>query len=185
MKQKIITCARDIYLEDGYNGFSMRKIAQCVGISATAIYRHFSDKEDLLFSVLLTGFREFSKYLKRCESEPTPIERLLRSAYEYMNFALEHPAYYEMMFITTDQIAGLKGLNQKGADEMEATYLYHHQLVEDCQFKNQDVDQLSLAMWAFSHGFASLFLAGKLPLTQEEFLDIYQIQVKNYMEQQK
>ncbi len=181
MKEKIIHCARDIYIESGYNGFSMRKIAQCADISATAIYRHFSDKEDLLFNILLTGFRVFATYLQRCEKEPTPIERLLRSSKEYVNFALEHPAYYEMMFITTDQLTGLKGLNQKGSNEMEATYSYHHKLVENCNFKTQETNQLALAIWAFSHGFASLYLAGKLPLDKQEFIYAYQTQMENML----
>jgi len=181
MKEKIITCARDIYVEHGYNGFSMRKIAACADISATAIYRHFPDKESLLFNILLTGFRLFSTYLKRCEVEPTPIECLQRSSREYMNFALEHSGYYEIMFMTTDQMTGLKNLNQQGAKEMEATYLFHHQLVVNCRFKDQNIDQLAATIWAFGHGLVSLFLVGKLPLSQDEFMAMYENQLHNYL----
>ena len=179
MKDRIIICARDTFLKTGYNGFSMRKVANCAEISATAIYRHFKNKEELLFNVLLTGFREFSRYLKRCEVEKTAIDRLLRSSKEYINFALDHAAYYEMMFVSTEQMTGLKDLNQNGADEMQATYLYHWQLVDDCNFENQNTDQLALALWASCHGFASLYLAGKLPLEKNDFLKIYHTQMEN------
>lgn len=185
MKNEILHCARDIYLEQGYSGFSMRKVAQCAGISATAIYRHFSDKEALLFGVLLQGFRVFTSYLKRCETETTPLERLIRSSREYMNFALEHSAYYEIMFMNTDNMTGLKSLNQKGVEEMQSSYFYHYQLVEDCQFKNQrsgkNLEQLVAAIWAFSHGLVSLFLAGQLPLEPDEFTNLYETQMKNYL----
>ncbi len=181
MKQKIITCARDIYLKHGYNNFSMRKVAACAGISATAIYRHFSDKESLLFNILLTGFRLFSTYLKRCETESTPFQCLLKSSQEYMNFALENPSYYEIMFMTTDQMTGLKNLNQQGAQEMQATYLFHHQLVVNCQFQNQNIDQLAAAIWAFGHGMVALYLVEKLPLGKDEFIDMYNSQLSNYL----
>lgn len=185
MKDKITQCARDIYLEQGYSGLSMRKIAECANISATAIYRHFPNKEALLFNVLLTGFREFSSYLKRCETETIPLKRLLHSCQEYMNFALEHSAYYEIMFMNTNNMTGLKSLNQKGAEEMQATYLYHHQLVKNCHFKDQNtgenLDQLVAAIWAFNHGFVSLYLAGQLPLNKESFISLYKEQINNYL----
>lgn len=183
MKQKIIACARDIYLEQGYNNFSMRKVAACAGISATAIYRHFPNKESLLFNILLTGFRLFASYLKRCETEATAFRRLQKSSHEYMNFALENPGFYEMMFMTSTQITGLKNLNQKGAEEMQATYLYHHQLVLDCHFKDQDIEQLAAALWAFVHGMVSLYLVEKLPLNKEEFKTMYTSQINNYLSQ--
>ena len=187
MKEQIINCARDIYLQHGYNDFSMRKVANCVGISATAIYRHFPDKESLLFSILLTGFRLFSSYLERCETEARPIERLLKSSREYRNFALENPTYYEIMFMTSVQLTGLKNLNQQGALEMQATYEYHHQLVLNCDFDSQNkdkggnVEQLSAAIWAFGHGLVSLFLVGKLPLDKSGFIALYDTQLENYL----
>lgn len=181
MKEKITACAKDIYLEQGYNGFSMRKVAGCAGISATAIYRHFPDKEALLFNVLLTGFRMFATYLKRSESGTMPLDRLQRSSLEYMNFALEHSGYYEIMFMTPDQMTGLKNLNQQGAEEMQATYLFHKQLVVDCDFKNQNIEQLTAVIWAFCHGLVSLYLVGKLPLSKDEFIALYKIQLENFL----
>lgn len=181
MKEKIIACARDIYLEQGYIGFSMRKVALCAGISATAIYRHFSGKEELLFNVLLTGFRMFSSYLMRCENEATPLACLQRSSLEYMHFALDHSGYYETMFMSSDQMTGLKNLNQKGAQEMKATYLYHRQLVVNCHFERQNTDQIALAIWAFGHGLIALYLAEKLSLSKKEFMTMYETQVNNYL----
>ena len=181
MKDKIITCARDIYLEYGYTGFSMRKVAKCAGICAPAIYRHFSNKEALLFSLLVTGFRIFSSYLKRSENEATPLECLRRAALEYRNFALEHPGYYEIMFMSTDQMTGLKNLNQEATIEMQATCTFHHQLVANCHFKDQDTDQLALAIWAFEHGLIALFIVGKLCFDKDEFMAMYENQVNNYL----
>ncbi len=181
MKEKIIASARDVYLEHGYIGFSMRKVALNTGISATAIYRHFSNKEELLFNVLLSGFRVFSSYLKRCEVETSPLAKLQRSCHEYMRFAMEHSGYYETMFMSSRQITGLKNLNKKGAEEMRESYLYHHQLVVNCQFKNQNTDQIAIAIWAFCHGLISLYLVEKLSLSKSEFMTTYSVQVNNFL----
>jgi AcrR family transcriptional regulator len=181
MKEKIIASARDVYLEYGYIGFSMRKVALSTGISATAIYRHFANKEELLFNVLLTGFRVFFSYLKRCEAETTPLAKLQRSSLEYMHFAMDHSGYYETMFMSSRQMTGLKNLNKKGAEEMRESYLYHHQLVVNCHFKNQNTDQIAIAIWAFGHGLISLFLVEKLTLSKSEFMATYKIQVNNYL----
>lgn len=181
MKEEITRCAKDIYLEEGYNGFSMRKVAACVGISATAIYRHFPDKEALLFNVLLTGFRLFASYLRRSENETTARARLTRSIAEYLNFALENPGYYEIMFMTSDKITGLKNLNQRGAEEMQATYVYHHQLVVNCAFKEQNNDELAATIWAFVHGLVALYLVGKLPLDRDHFVALYKRQTENFL----
>ena len=47
---RLLACARDLFLAEGVAGFSMRKVASAAGVSATAIYRHYDDKETLLFA---------------------------------------------------------------------------------------------------------------------------------------
>ncbi len=61
----ILAAARDLYLTHGLTGFSMRKVADAVGISATAIYRHFDGREALILAVVDEGFRRFGTYLYR------------------------------------------------------------------------------------------------------------------------
>ncbi|MCF6204581.1 MAG: WHG domain-containing protein, partial [Methylococcaceae bacterium] len=107
--------------------------------------------------------------------------KLQKSSLEYMHFAMDHSGYYETMFMSSRQMTGLKNLNKKGAKEMRESYLYHHQLVVDCHFKNQSSDQIAIAIWAFSHGLISLFLAEKLTLSKSEFMATYEIQVNNYI----
>jgi len=63
-KETILAAACDIYLLEGYKGMSMRKVANKAAISATAIYRHFENKEALHHQVLREGFRTFDSYLQ-------------------------------------------------------------------------------------------------------------------------
>ena len=54
-RQSILEAARDLYAKEGVHALSMRKLADQVGISATAIYRHFDDKEHLILAAVLPG----------------------------------------------------------------------------------------------------------------------------------
>jgi len=64
-RQNVLQAARQIYLQEGLAGLSMRKVARDAGISATAIYRHFEDKEAMLISVVAQGSHLFMHYLSR------------------------------------------------------------------------------------------------------------------------
>jgi AcrR family transcriptional regulator len=86
--------------EQGLLGFSMRGVAERVGVTATALYRHFADKDALLASLLEDGFRTFSSYLMRSLAGRTPLERFRRCGQQYFDFALEHLRDYALMFMT-------------------------------------------------------------------------------------
>src|SRR4051812_39557695 len=59
----LVTAARDLFLEAGEAGFSLREVARRVGVSPAAVYRHFDGKEALIFAACTQGFAVFSSYL--------------------------------------------------------------------------------------------------------------------------
>ena len=107
-RQQILTEARELFLEDGLAGFSMRAVASRVGVSATALYRHFNDKDALLASLLSEAFATFGSYLGRALGGRTPIERFRAIGLAYVDFALDHPRDYELMFLTNCAELGFK-----------------------------------------------------------------------------
>ena len=107
-KDTILACARDQYLSDGYKGLSMRKIAQKAGISATAIYRHFADKEELFHHVVKKGFGTYTQYLMPALEEPTAEKRFMKTLEYALAFVLDQPKYFELIFVkseTKDELA--------------------------------------------------------------------------------
>ena len=64
-RQQILCEAREVFLENGLSGFSMRTVAQRVGVTATALYRHFDGKDALLASMLGEAFATVGSYLGR------------------------------------------------------------------------------------------------------------------------
>ena len=115
-KQTILHAACDIYLLEGYKGMSMRKVAEKAAISATAIYRHFENKEALHHQVLREGFRTFDSYLQPALLGKTGMERLDLAARRFFAFATEQRKYHEILFLTMDHTVEHKVKGVLGKD---------------------------------------------------------------------
>src|SRR2546430_6965593 len=100
LRQTILTTAAELFLEQGYDHFSLRKVAERIGYSPTTIYLYFRDKDDLLFTVVDEGFKLFGQRLVAVATDiQDPWERLIALGKAYVTFGLEHPLYYQLMFI--------------------------------------------------------------------------------------
>src|SRR5690606_21099108 len=71
-KTRIIESARDIYLQEGLHGLSMRKVAKLAGVSTMAAYRHFDSKDELISHVVMQGFLLFQRYFYRALEGDSP-----------------------------------------------------------------------------------------------------------------
>jgi AcrR family transcriptional regulator len=60
LRRTILTAAGELCLAHGYEGFSLRQVAERIGYSATTIYRYFANKDDLLFAIVYEGFNSSS-----------------------------------------------------------------------------------------------------------------------------
>src|SRR5258708_2604251 len=100
LRQAILAAAGELFLEQGYERFSLRKVAERVGYSPTTIYLYFRDKDDLLFTVVDEGFARFGQQLAAAaESQEDPWERIIALGRAYVTFALQNPVYYQLMFM--------------------------------------------------------------------------------------
>src|SRR5262249_15993754 len=92
LRRMILDVAGELILEQGYEGFSMRRVAERIGYSATTIYRYYEDKDDLLFAVINEGFSEFARQLRgAAEGARDPLKRLEALGRAYIRFGLENP----------------------------------------------------------------------------------------------
>src|SRR5918998_3534570 len=100
LSRAILDAAASLFLEQGYEGLSMRQIAERIGYSATTIYRYYEDKDDLLFAIVREGFLRFGKQLaKAAASSDDPRARLAALGNAYIEFGLRNPVYYRLMFM--------------------------------------------------------------------------------------
>lgn len=162
-RDKILDAARDLFVTNGYEGVSMRKVAEKIEYSPAAIYVHFADKEELFREVCLRDFRAMADYFREAAAEPDPMERLRRSGQMYIEFALSHPNHYRVMFMTPHP-EGLEPCDDdetKGNPDMDS-YAFLKSCVQDALkqgvFREDltDPELISQTLWAAVHGLVSL-----------------------------
>lgn len=170
---RILESTRDLYLEEGAGGVSMRKVAERIGVTAPAIYRHFPNKTALLQEIVAEGFQVFAGYLHRALEGTTPIERLRLTGEAFARFAAEHPEYYRMMFLAPRDFGGGESGQALERRNM-ATFQFLLDRVRECMesgvLRRDDPEKVALAIFSMSHGIMSLYMAGSRFIPDAETL---------------
>jgi AcrR family transcriptional regulator len=98
-RQAILDAARDLFVADGYEHVSIRKIAERIEYSPAGIYRYFTGKADIFFALAETGFRQFHRAMKSAARGGNPLETLKRRVWQYYRFSKAQPEYFALMFV--------------------------------------------------------------------------------------
>src|SRR5262245_31556371 len=164
-RARLLTEARDLYLEQGLAAFSMREVARRAKVSPAAVYRHFDSKEVLFAEVCASGFRNFGAYLMRALAAPTPRERMASCAQQYLRFGLENPRDYRVMFMGAAEGFAVVG-PARPPDAPDPTFQFLVDRVEECVkakiIRKGDSSETAAVIWAQVHGLVSLRLSGHL-----------------------
>ena len=164
LREKILNAARTIFVTEGYEAVTMREIARSIGYTATALYYHFPDKRSLMVALCNRDYLALAKYLQKIGRIADPVERIGEMGQAYVNFGLEYPQHYRLMFMTpqpdpTDEDHQL----EKGNPDQDA-YAFLHGAVAEAHAagrfrkKYKDPELLAQAFWACVHGIVSLHL---------------------------
>ena len=134
---------------------SLRELARQVGVSPTAVYRHFPDKNALLAALAEAGVAWLGE-AQRLASEAAGggAAGFAATGRAYVRFALAHPALFRLTF-THGDYAGSPTESSEAASQMLRGYAE--------QFGGADAERLTLQAWAVAHGLAMLMLDGRLP----------------------
>ena len=174
-RDRILGCACEMYLQDGLDGFSMRKLARVLGVTAPALYRHYESKEKVLLDVVGEAYRTLIQYLHRALQGRTPEDRFRMAGSGFVDFALEHPRYYEVLFMGVDLLAR-EGVKSLAAEQGCATGQFWNDRVREAieagLLEPGDPQEIGLTLWAHGHGLISLYLKGMLPVDQVAFRDL-------------
>ena len=179
-KDVILFAACDIYLQEGYRGMSMRKVAQKAGISPTAIYRHYANKETLHHQVLREGFHTFDSYLQSSLRGKSAIERLNLAAESFFAFATEQRKYYEILFLNMDRTVEhtVKGVLTKDATVSQKFMMERvRDCMEDGSLKEDDPDEVAMLLLCTCNGFFGMYFSKKrassLPEMKRKYEQMY------------
>jgi AcrR family transcriptional regulator len=163
---RILDTAKLLYHEGGFQSVTMRKVAAELDLSATAIYRHFRNKEHLLIALFEDAHRTFTRYLWESLGGGTPLERFRSAGEAYLRFALEEPLYYQMVFMAPSSQLGYEEMPETVCEELNRSFHFLVDRVRECMdeglFIEGDPERTAVAVWAHSHGVISLYLTGQL-----------------------
>jgi AcrR family transcriptional regulator len=160
VRQRILDAAREMFVRQGYEATTMRAIADRIEYTPTAIYHHFRNKEALLAELCAADFRALAAAFQRIGRIEDPIERLRRSGLAYVQFGLEHPMQYQLMFMTRRPKEVDDSLHS--GNPSEDAYAFLRQTCADAiatgrlRPEYRDPDELALIAWSSLHGSLSL-----------------------------
>jgi AcrR family transcriptional regulator len=160
----LVAAAREIMDESGMEAVGLRETARRVGVSATAAYRHFTSKEDLLASVAAEGFRELSAAMERATRGPNP---LTRAGLAYVEFAQQNRGLFRLMFGSVLAERAKYPALQAASDGVEAQLLRG---VADLDQRPLDDNLAAMAAWGLVHGLSHLVVDGFIPAARAEVL---------------
>jgi AcrR family transcriptional regulator len=164
VRQRILEAARELFVKQGYEAVTMRQIAQKIEYTPTAIYFHFKDKEELLKELCGQDYRKLAGVFQELGRVRDPLQRLYELGLAYMDFGLQFPNHYRLMFMTPrphplhDQ-----ELVQKG-NPVEDAYEFLRTTVSECLIwgymrpEYKDPELISQMLWASIHGLTSLHI---------------------------
>ncbi len=159
LRAALIRAAMELLEQSGETALSLRAVARRAGVSPAAPYRHYTDREALVSAVAAVGYRELAERLAAAHPSPSTPEQLASVAIAYVQFALERPALFRIMFGEPCDHD-----NDERVAATAAVSRYVRAIVERT-FPEADAEGLATAIWALVHGLAFLYLDGKLDAT--------------------
>lgn len=160
VRKMILDAAMELFIKEGYDGVSIRKIADKIEYSPGSIYTYFEDKDSIFYELHLEGFEILYQKQLSAQSINDPRERLIAHGRAYIEFALENQQYYDIMFIEREPEEIIRKM--KNWDYGDRSFDLLKRNISECQsagmFKDQNLDSVSFLLWSTVHGIASLVI---------------------------
>jgi AcrR family transcriptional regulator len=175
LKNALITAGIEILAEDGESGLSLRKVAGRAGVSHSAPYAHFVDKQALIAAISTEGYRRLYEKLTgvRNTYAGDPLRQLVETAWVYTRFAMDDTAHFKITF---------SGILEKEKDYPEfvemskRSFSVVEDIVRACQeagvLEAGPTDAVAVSVWSMVHGFVSLLLENQISHTVTERMTI-------------
>lgn len=171
LRQRILEAAKAVFIEDGYDKASIRAIAERVEYSPATIYLHFRDKDELFYAVHELGFAKMFERMQALNGIAHPLQRLHRMGEIYLDFAVENPELYDLMFISRAPMAAIHKKYDAGWDCGHRNFTLLQDLLRACMEGGHiavtDLNVATMAIWSYVHGLASLFIRDRFKVSDE------------------
>ncbi len=162
--ERVLAAAVRVLWREGARALTMRNVATEAGITATAIYRHFPDRDALLKAVIREEYHVLLSYIESVPANATPRQQLQHAFDRYVDFALDRPNSYELIFvaphgISIDRYPGdFRSGRSKGFSQLRTAVAA---CIASGEMRDGDPTDLALDLYAHMHGLVMLHRAGR------------------------
>jgi len=161
LREALVTAARHLSAEKGPHGFTMAEAARLAGVSPSAPYRHFKDRDALMAELCQRGFAEFARRLTAALQSGAGKDGLTRMGHAYLAFAREDPGTYAAMFsYRPERPREGDGKTPEQDPSFGPLIQAIGQMLPEERRDGPTLRLLALEVWALSHGMAGLERAG-------------------------
>lgn len=164
LRPRLLTSALEVLHEQGLDGVSMRAVADRAGVTAPALYWHFADKEALVREVGREVARLFKDRMLEAIAVPSPEARLRRTLEVFRTFAIEHPAYFHMLFVRPPTAArGAREMRDGGVRSTIFQLLIDRvaECMRDGSLAHGDAESVAMTLAALAQGLVVLHRRGR------------------------
>ena len=162
LREQILAAAKTLFLEKGVEKTSIRNIADLIEYSPGSIYHYFKDKNEIFHALHQGGFQQLMSRMEVLVTIPNPMARLKAMGSIYVDFALENPDMYDLMFIKEAPMEHVSSSNDEQWKEGYGTFNFLRATIKECilegYFQGHDQEALAFMVWSTVHGMVSLHI---------------------------
>lgn len=158
LREEILDAARALFTKQGYENVSIRMIANRVEYSPGTIYLYFEDKAQIFVTLCDETFAKLHTRLGAIAADPSePLEKLRRAGRAYIQFAIDYPEHYALVFSKSKPTLNLsEQVHRSGMRCYEDLCHIVQQCIDAKLLRVDDVQEVSQSVWAAVHGVADL-----------------------------
>jgi AcrR family transcriptional regulator len=161
LRTQILDAAEHLLVELGSDeAVSIRAIADAVGVTPPSIYRHFEDKEELLYEVCERRFADFNEAMDAARVPDDPVAAMRAMGAAYVRFALGHPEHYRVLMMTSRE-RDLKRQDSQGQKAFDRLIGVTQRCIDAGLCRSDDAVGMAVALWSGMHGLCSLLISAR------------------------
>jgi AcrR family transcriptional regulator len=165
LKKDILTAAKQLFTEKGFEATSIRAIAEKIEYSPATIYLYYKDKNEIIHALHQDGFALLIEHFSVVATIARPFDRLKALGKAYMQFALQHPDVYQLIFTMKEPMEHVTK-HEHEWEEGDQAFTLLLNTVKACQqdgyFNSLEPIGLAFIIWSTMHGLCTLRTSGHL-----------------------
>ncbi len=169
--EKIAAAARALLQREGSDAVTMRRVAEGVGITAMAVYRHYPNRAGLLNKLAEEGFDELAAKLEAAKLSGSTEKQLEKLTQVFLDHALENPRLFELMFLKPREGARQfpKDFRAGKSPTANPTARVLREGMESGVLRKDDVWEIVFEMGALLQGLIMLYLGRRMSMSEKQF----------------